>query len=50
MDQPRLRSCWLAEFFGKAKTVTGNVWWDEQRQADGTVKRVPLIPISPQAE
>jgi len=47
--QPRLRF-WLAEFYGRAKTVTGNVWWYEERQDDGSIRRVPLIPIEPRTE
>ena len=45
--QPRLRlgEC---EFFGEAKTVTGNVWWYEERQEDGSVRRIPLMSIEPE--
>jgi hypothetical protein len=45
-DQPRLRLAGC-EFFGEAKTVTGNVWWYEEPQGDGSVRRIPLIPIEP---
>jgi hypothetical protein len=34
--QPRL--CGFAEFFGKAQTVTGDLWWEEERMDDGTVE------------
>lgn len=47
--QPRLRF-WLAEYHGKAKTITGDVWWYEEPMDDGTIRRVPLIPIAPTTE
>jgi hypothetical protein len=43
--QPRLRG--FAEFFGRAQTVTGDLWWEEERMDDGTVRRTPLMPITP---
>lgn len=42
--QPRLRF-WLAEFLGEAKTVTGDVWWQEKEQRGALIRRIPLIPI-----
>jgi hypothetical protein len=47
-EQPRLRFR-LTEYFGKAKTATGDVWWYDDLQDDGTTRRVPLIPINPVA-
>jgi hypothetical protein len=45
VEQPRLRF-WLAEYLGRAKTVTDNFWWYEER--DGVeITRIPLIPIEP---
>lgn len=46
MMRPRLRF-WLAEFFGPAESATGNVWTHAERQHDGSIKRIPLIPIEP---
>ncbi len=47
--QPRLRF-WLAEYFGRAKTVTGDVWWYEEQIDDGSIRHIPLIPIEPRAD
>jgi hypothetical protein len=38
--QPRLMNEWGCEFFGDAKTITGDFWWYED---DG--KRYPLLPL-----
>ena len=46
--QPRLRF-WLTEYFGEAKTATGDVWWYEEPKDDGTIRCVPLIPLFPEA-
>ncbi len=43
--QPRLMDHFGCEFFGEAKTAAGDVWWYEQRQDDGSVKRYPLLPM-----
>lgn len=45
MGQPRLMNHFGTEFFGKAKTATGDVWWYEEIQGDGSVKRYPLLPM-----
>ena len=47
--QPRLMDHWGCEFFGEAETTTGDVWWYEDRQDDGSVRRVPLLPMAPEA-
>ncbi len=46
--QPRLRF-WLAEYFGRAETATGDVWWYEEQMDDGSIRRIPLVPIEPRA-
>jgi hypothetical protein len=48
MKQPHLRL--ITEFYGKAKTATGDVWWFEVRQDDGSVRRIPLMPVTPTTE
>jgi hypothetical protein len=32
-----------ARLHGRAKT-DGNIWWLEDRQADGSIKQQPLVP------
>lgn len=44
MRQPRLANEFGCEFFGEAKTATGDFWWYEKPQDDGTIKRYPLMP------
>lgn len=46
--QPRLKAFGM-EFFGRAATVTGDVWWYEEKQDDGSIRRIPLMPIDPEA-
>ena len=45
MRQPRLMDEWGTEFFGRAKSELGNLWYYEERQADGTLKKIPLMPM-----
>ena len=47
--QPRLKDHFDCEYFGEAKTATGDVWWYEDQQDDGSVRRIPLLPMSPVA-
>lgn len=47
--QPELMNEWGTKFFGRAKTVTGEVWWYEEQASDGTVKRHALMPVHPVA-
>ena len=44
--QPRLTDHWGVEFHGKAETAVGDVWWYEDRAADGSVIRRPLLPAA----
>lgn len=45
MRQPQLMNEWGREFFGEAKTITGDIWWYEKQQSDGTIKLFPLMPM-----
>lgn len=38
------------EYFGEAKTISGSIWWYEEKLKDGTVRRVPLQPVEPKTE
>jgi hypothetical protein len=49
MKQPRLKAFGM-EFFGRAQTNTGNLWWYEDKQEDGSIGRIPLVPIEPRIE
>ena len=44
IKQPELVNSWGWPFYGEAKTITGDLWWHEVTQDDGTIKRVPLMP------
>jgi hypothetical protein len=35
------------EYFGDTKT-DGHIFWHEEPQRDGSIKRIALIPINPQ--
>jgi hypothetical protein len=48
--QPRLMDEWGCEFFGEAKTSVGDVWWYDDPQDDGTIKRRPLLPMRAKTE
>lgn len=45
MPQPELHAPGWPEmrFHGCAET-DGNIWWWEDRQPDGSIKRMPLVP------
>lgn len=43
-DEPEFRLCGMP-FYGKAETVTGDLWWFEE---DGV--RYPLVPMRPTVE
>jgi hypothetical protein len=43
--QPRLMDHFGSEFFGNAKTADGDLWWYEDVQDDGSIKRYPLFPM-----
>lgn len=36
-------------FYGEAKTDTGNIWWYEDRQEDGSILKRPLMPYKAKA-
>lgn len=42
-NQQRLKDAAGREFYGRAQTATGYVWWYDE---DG--KRIPLLPVEPQ--
>jgi hypothetical protein len=44
MKQPELMNEWGTRFYGRAKT-DGNVWWYEEWTHNGTIRRIPLIPV-----
>lgn len=41
--QPELMDEWGCAFYGKAKHV-GDLWYYDDPQDDGTIKRRPLLP------
>lgn len=48
--QPPLTNDWGVPFQGRAMTTTGHVWWYEDRERDGSVRRYPLRPVLANAE
>lgn len=47
LKQPELINEWGTRFYGKACTDNGNTWWYEEKLSNGTIKKHPLIPITP---
>lgn len=48
--QPELMNEWGTRFHGRAKNDGGDVWWYEEPLSDGTVRRHPLMPVTPRAD
>lgn len=44
-EQPELTNLWGTRFWGKAQTVTGDIWWHERGH-----EREPLLPLHPVAD